>query len=529
MERPPEPESSPPASSRRAFLLRGASLAGAGFLGPGLLHPKPAAAAPKLEFASALEAAEAIRRRRISSEELTRAVLARIGRFHERVNAIATLVPEKALEQARQADRELSHGEMRGPFHGVPGTIKDTFETQGIRTTAGAPFLSDHVPSRDAAVVERLKAAGMVVLGKSNVPYLAGDHQTYNAIFGVTRNPWDPKRTPGGSTGGGAAALAAGLSYLSVGSDIGGSIRNPASFCGVFGHKSTLGVIPYRGHIPPLPGGPPAPLADLPVAGPLARSAADLKAAMEVLGGPEAEQARAWSWTLPPPRHERLRDFRLGFVLDDPFCPVLPEVREVLARAIQSLKKAGAKVQEGWPEEVRPWEQFKTYYYLLIAIAPPALDEKARAALEAQAEAGDELAGVVLRAATRPYLDYYAALGRAREARRIWQAFFREHDAFLMPTAFTAAFPHDPSEPIWKRVIPTPSGPRAYLELLRWISFATLTGLPATTAPAGLTKEGLPVGLQILGPYLEDATPIAVAAHLEKLGPGFQPPPGFGG
>src|SRR6185436_9746545 len=262
--------------SRRALLAGGAVLSGAG-----LLRPAPAgAAAADLDFASAVAAADAIRRGQISSVELTTRMLDRIARFTPKLNAVVTLTADAALARAKAADEARGRGEWWGRFHGVPCTVKDTLETAGVRTTAGSPQYSSHVPTRDAAIVARLRAAGVVIMGKTNVPPLAADWQSANPIFGVSNNPWDVTRTPGGSTGGGAAALAAGLTFLEPGSDIGGSIRIPAHFCGVYGHKPTINVIPQRGHIPPPPGlivPPPA----LPVVGPLARSAADLLAATE--------------------------------------------------------------------------------------------------------------------------------------------------------------------------------------------------------------------------------------------------------
>src|SRR5262249_6175646 len=225
--------------------------------------------------------------------------------------------------------------------------------------TAGAPQFANHVPARDAVVVARLRAAGAVILGKTNVPRLASDWQSYNEIFGVSNNPWDVTRTPGGSSGGEAAALAAGLTYLSVGSDIGGSIRVPAHFCGVYGHKPTLNVVPVRGHIPPPPNAVPGP-ADLAVAGPLARSAADLKAVLEILGGPDSEDATAYRWSLPPARGARLSDYRVGYVVDDPLCPVSEDVKELMTRAVEALRKGGAQLEEGWPTGVKPAEQYDT-------------------------------------------------------------------------------------------------------------------------------------------------------------------------
>ncbi len=439
-----------------------------------------------------------------------------------------TLTREEALARARAADEALSRGEWWGPFHGVPCTVKDTFEMAGVRTTAGDPHLANYVPAHDSVFVARLRAAGAVILGKTNVPLMAGDWQSYNDIFGTTNNPWDITRTPGGSTGGGAAALAAGIGYLSAGSDIGGSIRVPAHFCGVYGHKPTLDVVPRRGHIPPPPGGPPPPRPELPVAGPLARSAVDLKAALKAIGGPDAEETIAYRWALPPARGSRLSDYRIGFVLDDKPCPVTSSVKEVLASVVEALRKAGAILEEGWPAGVVPAAQFDTYYYLLeSAFAFQLRDDQVEEMRKLAARQDGSLEAKQALAWTAPHKYYLSAMSQRMAARAAWQDFFRTHDAFLMPTAFVPAFPHDHSEPFEKRVLQTAEGPRRYSDLLFWISFATLTGLPATTAPAGLTRDGLPVGIQIMGPYLEDATPIDVAGKLADVIGGFRPPRGY--
>jgi amidase len=437
---------------------------------------------PALEFTSALEAAEAIRRRQISSAELTRLALGRIDRFNPSLNAIVNVLGDKAMEEARAADAALAKGERRGPLHGVPVTVKDSFEIAGVRTTAGAPFLRDHVPAEDSATVARLRKAGAVILGNTNVPFMLGDWQSYNEIYGTTNNPWDLTRTPGGSSGGSAAALAAGLGHLSIGSDIGGSIRVPAHFCGIYGHKPTLNVVSLRGHIPPPPGAPLTPPADLPVAGPMARSPADLKIAMEVLGGPDGDDAVAYRWTLPPARGRRLADYRVGFVL------------RYLLSAFFAFNLKDDKIDEVRARAVR--------------------SEGGMDALEAHAWID-------------PHKRFQTASSDRMVARAAWQRYFRSHDAFLIPTAFVPAFSHDHSEPLNKRSLPSPAGPREYTDLLFWISFATLAGLPATTAPAGLSRLSLPVGIQILGPYLEDATPIDVATKMADVIGGFRPPKGY--
>jgi amidase len=513
-----------PRLSRRGFLGGGLALTGAA-----LLPARPSrAAVGDLDFASALDAAHAIRAGQVSSLELTNRMLARIGQHNPRLNAIVTLTVDSALARARAADEARSRGDRWGPFHGVPITIKDTYELDGVRTTAGMPSLKDHVSPRDAVVVARLKRAGAVILGKTNVPVAAADWQSYNPIFGQSNNPWDLARTPGGSTGGGAAALAAGLSFLEPGSDLGGSIRVPSHFCGLFGHKPTLDLVPMRGHVPPPPGIPAGPPSTLPVAGPLARSASDLRVAMEVLGGPDEAEARAYRWVLPAARRARLRDYRIGYVLDHPRCAVSPEVGEPLTAAVEVLRKAGVTLEEGWPGGVNVEEQYDTYLFFLMALYTPVPRDDQFEELRRLTAGSDGSYQTKWAAAHTASIKQWRAMdGRRRAARAVWQAYFRTHDAFLIPTAFVPAFPHDHSPNQLERVLATPAGPRPYLDMLFWISFASLAGLPATTAPVGLTRGGLPVGVQIVGPYLEDATPIDVAGRLTEIVGGFRPPPGF--
>jgi len=512
-----------PDLTRRSLLAGGLALAGAAVM------PARAgrAADVALDFVSALDAGRAIRGGQISSLELTTRMLDRIGQHNGKLNAVVALAGD-AAERARAADLAAARRDWRGPLHGVPCTIKDCFEVAGVTTTAGSPALRSHVPARDAAVAARLRAAGMVILGKTNVPMFNADWQTYNAVYGQTNNPWDVTRTPGGSTGGGAAALAAGLTYLEVGSDLAGSVRIPSHFCGVYGHKSSLDVIPLRGHIPPPPGIPATPPSTLPVAGPLARSAADLRVALEALGGPDGDEARAWRWSLPPARGARLADYRIGYVLDHPRCPVSPEVGDALAATVEALRKAGAQLTEGWPQGMTAEDQFDTYYMLLVAhfVPPVHADQIPALRQRAAVQDGSYLARYAL-AVTASDAYMQAMETRRRQARGVWQAYFRTHDAFLLPTALVPAFPHDPAGTPLLRVLATPRGERPYLDICFWTSFASLAGLPATTAPVGLTAGGLPVGVQIVGPYLEDATPIDLAGRLADVVGGFRPPPGF--
>jgi amidase len=481
----------------------------------------------ELAFISAFEASRIIQRGEISSLELTKLILERIEKYNPTLNAVVTILKDDALNRARESDEALARGEIWGPLHGVPCSIKDSIEMVNVRTTSGSPLLKNHHPKRDAEVVKRLLNAGAVIICHSNVPLFASDWQSYNDVFGTSNNPWDHERTPGGSTGGGAAALAAGLSYLSIGSDIAGSIRIPSHFCGVYGHKPSLNVVPMRGHVPPLPGvlTPPE---DLSVIGPLARSAADLKLTLNIIGGPDPDDAIAYNWTLPPARRTRLIDYHVGYVMDDALCPVNSNVKEVLTEAVNALRKGGVELQEGWPPGVNPSKQYDTYLFLLYSTYAEQLQDGNFEEFREQAERQDgSFDARIARAWTAPHKHFQLASTARMAARTVWQDYFSDHDVFLLPTTFIPAFPHDHSEPFGERRLITPAGPRLYTELSFWISFATLTGLPATTAPVGLTNDGLPVGIQILGPYLEDATPIDFAGKMANVIGGFQAPENY--
>ncbi|MGE5359112.1 MAG: amidase [Bacteroidales bacterium] len=478
------------------------------------------------QYASANAAARAIRSRQISSLELTKLLLDRIEKLNPKINAIVTVTADEALRRAAQADAALAAGKNWGPLHGVPCTIKDVFETRGVRTTSAAPFLKDYVPKQDATSVARMRDAGMVMLGKTNMPRMAADVQSYSDLFPTANNPWDLSRTPGGSTGGGAAATAAGLGFLALGSDIGGSIRIPASFCGIFGHKPSYGVVPTRGHIPPPPGTTLAP-PDLGVVGPLARTASDLAMALRVLGGPEAPDAIAYRWALPPARKKSIREYRMRYALEHPLCAVDADVKQQLQAGVDALRKAGAEIEEGFPDDIDVAGQYKAYLHLLWSAAPPASSSEERDRIVALTPPPDDL---VMTGAKRAMQGSYAQWAEANERRYAlraqWRKYFSQYDAFLMPTCFVPAFPHDHSPDWWDRVLRTAGGPRRYMDFLFWSSFATVSGLPATVAPVGFTPNHLPVGMQILGPWLEDATCIFVAESLEPAF-GFHVPKGF--
>jgi amidase len=471
--------------------------------------------------------AEMVRRRDISSRELLDHYLARVERLNPPLNAVVTLDPDGARRAADDADAAMARGEVRGPLHGVPMTVKDTYETAGMRTTCGLAAW-DHVPERDAETVRRLRDAGAVIFGKTNTPTLAGDWQTFNPIFGTTNNPWDTTRTTGGSSGGAAAAVATGMTPLELGSDIAGSIRVPSNWCGICGHKPSWGVVPQRGHLPPASGA----LADtdLGVMGPMARDVTDLETALDVLAGPAGHQAVGWRLELPAARAKTLSELRLAVWPDDPAYPVEPEVGNVLASAVAALREAGAHIADA-PPPVALADVVRTYKQLLYPVILAAIPEQrfnSLAELSASLPVDDEgpLAHTA-RFTTLRHRDWLLANERREQLRAVMADYFRGVDGLLMPVSVVPAIPHDHSEPFTDRVIQTSGGSRPYTDMFGWIALATLTYLPATVVPIGLTAQGLPVGLQIVGPYLQDRTTLAVARHIEGILGGFVPPPGI--
>ncbi|MGA8400583.1 MAG: amidase family protein, partial [Stellaceae bacterium] len=269
-------------------------------------------------FDSATLLAADLRDRKIGCVELLDFFLARAERHNPKLNAIIVWQIDKARDRARAADEALAKGQRWGPLHGVPMTVKESFNLAGLPTTFGNPAWKDNVPAANSVVVDRLQNAGAVIFGKTNVPYMLSDSQSFNDIYGTTNNPWDVTCGPGGSSGGEAATLAAGLSALGAGSDIAGSLRNPAHYCGVYGHKPTWGLIPTRGHAPP---GVVTPT-DISVVGPMARSADDLALALGILAGPDALQQAAWRVQFPAPRGRSLKDFRVAVWGSAPEAPI---------------------------------------------------------------------------------------------------------------------------------------------------------------------------------------------------------------
>jgi amidase len=438
-------------------------------------------------------------------------------------NCVVTIDAERARREASAADEALAHGDDVGPLHGVPMTVKDSWQTAGMRTTSGAPELADHIPTVDAAPVARLREAGAVIFGKTNLPVYAGDLQTYNDVFGTTRNPYDLSRTPGGSSGGSAVALACGFTPLEVGSDIGGSIRLPAHLSGVAGHKPSYGIVPAHGQIP----GPPGTLtqADLAVGGPMARTVDDLELGLDVLAGPDRWNAPAWRLALPPPRGRELSDLRVGVWFDDEACPLDAEVRTLLDGAVAGLEAGGAAVDV----DARPGATLAKLADTFLGLLQAALSGGfTSAAIERfAADAEDSQVALSRRRTALRHRDWLRLNERRLQLRQRFEELFARVDVLLLPVMPCAAFPHDQSEPLAARTVHFAGQDRPYWDAITWMAPAGACYLPATVVPVGLTEAGLPVGIQIVGPYLHDRTTLQLARHVEALAGGCPRPPGF--
>jgi len=477
----------------------------------------------ELAYSSAVAIADRIRQREISSREAVDYFLARVETLDKPINSVVTIDAERARTEADAADAALARGEVRGPLHGVPMTVKDSFQTAGMRTTSGAPELASFIPTEDAWPVARLREAGAIIFGKTNLPIYAGDLQSYNKVFGTTNNPHDVSRTPGGSSGGSAAALACGFTPLELGSDIGGSIRLPSHMSGIVGHKPSYGIVPAHGQIP----GPPGTLtlADLAVAGPMARTIQDLKLGLDIMAGPNRWEKPAWHLELPPPRRPTLKQYRVAAWLDDPACRVEPEVGQLLEGAAQKLAAAGVRVDHDARPEFTLEKVADTFFALLqaaLAGGVPAdrLDEYA-------ATVGDMPAAHTRRLLAMRHRQWLSYNERRLQMRKRWEEFFTQWDAILLPVMPCPAIAHDHSEPMASRMASVGAEQRPYWDLTTWMAPAGACYLPVTVIPVGRLKNGLPTGIQIVGAYLHDRTTLDLAEHLLPLVGGCPRPPGF--
>jgi amidase len=483
---------------------------------------------PALRSAAALTAA--IRAREIGCRELLEHYLARVERYNPALNAIITTDLGAAQRRADEADTALARGENWGALHGLPMTVKESFDVVGMPTTWGLTELKENIPTANALAVDRLLAQGAVIFGKTNVPVLLADSQSYNPVYGTTNNPWDLSRTPGGSSGGAAAALSAGLTGLEIGSDIGGSIRNPAHYCGVYGHKPTYGIAPPRGQS--LPGNVAA--SDISVIGPLARSAEDLALALDIIAGPDPIEAAGWRLDLAPPRGSALSDYRVAVMLDDPNCAVDREVQDILQGVADFLARQGVRISERARPDIDTSHLHAVYIKLLRAATARRLTDET---FERQVEIARRLDPAdqsyfarMMRGVTLSHWAWLAGNEERHRLRLKWADFFRDYDLLLCPVTAAAAYPHDHDhqDERWKRMIQVNGKPAPTVNDLFWAGLSGLVYLPATVAPAGLTSNGLPVGVQIVGPQYGDRSCIAFAGLLERAYRGFMPPPNFG-
>ncbi|QQS15044.1 MAG: amidase [Rhodospirillales bacterium] len=488
--------------------------------------PPPPRASEDPQYRTVAQLVEALAARKVSAVELLEASLKRIATLDPHINAVVVRDFDRARAAAKAADEALARGERR-PLLGVPMTVKESYDVAGLPTTWGIPAFKDWRPAEDAVVVSRLKAAGAVVLGKTNVPVGLADWQTINPIHGRTNNPHDIDRTPGGSSGGAAAALACGYVALEMGSDIGGSLRTPAHFTGVYGHKPSHGIVPERGHTFPR-AVPTASGNGLSVVGPMARSAADIATALDIVAGAdERAEGVAWKVALPPARHTGLAGFRVLVLDSHPLAPVAKDIAQAFDRLAGRLAKSGAKVARASPLLPDLAEATRNFVRLLSPVLaqgrPPEYYERVRAAAAAMPADDPGLDALWLRSINAGWREWRAADIVRDGMRRRWRALFQEFDAVVCPAMPTLAFPHDASDVAGRR-LDIDGAKHPYIVNLVWAGFATAAGLPATVAPIDRGAGGLPIGAQIVGPMLEDRTPIALAALMEREYGGFVPP-----
>ncbi|WP_208648028.1 amidase family protein [Streptomyces tirandamycinicus] len=513
--------------SRRSLLA--ASAAAASVIGlprtAAAAETKPAAAGGgtgQMHLAPARTQVSALRNRQISSRALLDQLLEHHARVNPGLNAVVTLDIEGARAAADKADKYLAAtGRTLGPLHGLPLTVKDALETKGMRTTCGSTDLTDHVPDTDADAVALLRAAGAIIIGKTNVPTLCQDIQTSNPIFGKTKNPFAEDRTAGGSSGGPAAAVAAGLTPLEVGSDLAGSLRLPAAYCGVYALRTSRGaspIVPTRGHIPRPPDWLTS--SDMVTLGPIARTAADLALLLDVLAAPSPADSAAWKIRLPAPTKTRLSQYRVGIWADDAYCGVDSATRNLLNQVATALRTAGAIIDNS----TRPVDMATSdilFQRLLYATASATATDAGFAdeIKAADAMADDDPAALFLKSRTMRHRDWARADEDRQKLRGIWADYFTEHDILITPAAPTAAVLDQTSVPVPQRYITVDGEKRSYFAQTSWINLASPVGLPSLVLPVGKTAEGLPMSIQLIGPYLSDRTLVSVAKLLAPVLP----------
>lgn len=480
-----------------------------------------------LHFRPATDLARLLRAGKVTATGLLDLCLDQYAKHNAALNAIVVTDIDRARKAAAAADRRLKRGKPAGPFDGVPMTAKESFDWTGTPSTWGAPWLRDNIATSDAVALKRLTDAGAVIYGKTNVPLMLADWQSYNDVYGTTNNPWDLNRAPGGSSGGSAVALATGMSALEIGSDIGASIRNPAHYCGVYGHKPTWGVVPYRGHYLPGVVHP----TDISVAGPLARSARDLAAMMRLLAGSDGADSRAVTIRLPAARQTTLRQFRVAVMLSDPVSEVDQPVQDLIARLAGFLERKVKKLSLSARPAFSTREAMDVYVALLRSATSRRQTEEEFAANAAKVHGfspgDDSYFAKMLRAYVMPHRSWLMVNERRHQMRLLWEAFFEDWDVMICPAAASAAFPHDHVGERHERTIAVNGKRAATTDQLFWAGYSGCFLLPSTVAPLGLTPQGLPSGVQIITRQYDDFTAIRFAELLEKECARFVPPPGY--
>jgi amidase len=480
-----------------------------------------------LVFKSALELGRLLKRRKISSKELLQACLDQYARHNDSVNAVILTDIDRALRAAVAADRRLKKGATLGPFDGVPMTAKESFDWSGHPSTWGDPKYRNNIAKVDAVALKRMTDAGAIMYGKTNVPLLLSDWQSFNEIYGTTNNPWDLTRSPGGSSGGAAAALATGMSALEIGSDIGASIRNPAHYCGIYGHKPTYGVVPYRGHM--LQGIVMS--GDITVAGPMARSAKDLSAMMDILVGTVPTESRGLQVKLPRATQKTFKDFRVAVKLSSSVSEVDQPVQDKISELAKFLKKRVKKISFEAQPAFSDEEAYEIYITLLRATASRRLTD---AEYEESVEKAKTLphsdrsyVTMMTRAFALSHRDWLKVSERRHQMRLMWDRFFDDWDVLLCPAAASSAFPHDQIGERHERFIDVNGKRVSTIDQRFWAGYSCGYYLPSTVAPLGLTPQGLPTGVQIITREYGDYTSLKFAELLEQEFGGFMVPPGY--
>lgn len=479
-------------------------------------------------FGTATELAAQIQSRQVSSAEAVGAFLSHIAEHNPKLNAIVTLDEAGARRRAQQADEALARGEIWGPLHGVPVTLKDSLETAGLRTTSSHKPLADHVPQHDATAVARLRQAGAVLLGKTNLPELAGDIQTNSPLFGRTNNPWNPEYTPGGSSGGEAAAIAAGLSPLGLGSDFGGSLRIPAHFCGLFGLKPTDHRVSIAGHIPPPPGSLNS-VRHMPVIGPLARCIADLRLGLSIIAGPDGRDTSVPPVPLNDTPQRPLKSLRFAWTDQFGDVPASAETQGALAELASRLSQIGCQVERKNPPDFDfelAWKSAGALFGAMV-FSPIPTPIRLLMRLMGTARYKDPIYRSAFRMTFSSARSYFAALTQRDHLINSLESFLAGYDAWLCPVASVPAFHHGRPD---RLDLPLDVDGQMIPGALAGLGYTTvfnLTGHPVVVLPWAQSREGLPIGVQVVGPLWGEMALLNVADALTEITGPFRRPTGW--